>query len=89
MFRIRLHWFGKLSEDVEVRANTIELLKETLKLKMDKCMISTGSMADPYTLVLKENRGSTQCIQLRQNNGIKFNPNGELFGFADDIRDIQ
>ena len=35
-------------EDIEVKENAIELLKQTLKHKRKKCMIGTGSMTDPY-----------------------------------------
>lgn len=35
-------------EDVEVKENGISLLEESLKRKRKKCMISLGSMTDPY-----------------------------------------
>ncbi len=35
-------------EDVEIKENSIELLKKALKNKKEKCMIGTGSMTDPY-----------------------------------------
>lgn len=35
-------------EDIEVKENGIDLLKKSLKSKREKCMISTGSMTDPY-----------------------------------------
>lgn len=35
-------------EDVEVKQNAPELLEEALRRKRRKCMISTGSMCDPY-----------------------------------------
>lgn len=35
-------------EDIEVKENAVELLEEALKRKRKKCMISTGSMTDPY-----------------------------------------
>lgn len=35
-------------EDVEVKENGISLLEESLKRKRKKCMISLGSMIDPY-----------------------------------------
>ena len=35
-------------EDVEIKANAIELLENTLKRKRAKCMLGTGSMTDPY-----------------------------------------
>lgn len=35
-------------EDIEVKANAIELLENALRRKRAKCMIGTGSMTDPY-----------------------------------------
>ena len=35
-------------EDIEIKANAIELLESTLKHKRQRCMIGTGSMTDPY-----------------------------------------
>ena len=35
-------------EDIEIKANAIELLENALKRKRAKCMLGTGSMTDPY-----------------------------------------
>lgn len=35
-------------EDLEVKENSIELLRKALQKKHEKCMIATGSMSDPY-----------------------------------------
>ncbi len=35
-------------EDIEIKENSIELLRDTLKTKRKKVMIKTGSMTDPY-----------------------------------------
>ena len=35
-------------EDIEIKANAIELLDQTLQSKRKKGMIATGSMSDPY-----------------------------------------
>ncbi len=35
-------------EDIEVKANAIDLLENALKRKRAKCMLGTGSMTDPY-----------------------------------------
>lgn len=35
-------------EDIEIKANAIELLEDALKRKRTKCMLGTGSMTDPY-----------------------------------------
>ena len=35
-------------EDIEVKENSLDLLKKALQKKKEKCMIGTGSMTDPY-----------------------------------------
>lgn len=35
-------------EDIEVKANALELLEQALKRKRKPCMIGTGAMTDPY-----------------------------------------
>lgn len=35
-------------EDIEVKANAVELLENALKRKRVKCMLGTGAMTDPY-----------------------------------------
>ena len=35
-------------EDVEVKENALSLLEDALRRKREKCMLSTGSMTDPY-----------------------------------------
>ena len=46
-------------EDVEIKENAIDLLENTLKRKRLKCMLSTGSMTDPY-LPLEDEFGSVR-----------------------------
>ena len=51
-------------EDIEVKENSLQLLKKALKRK-DKCMIGTGAMTDPYILLekhLKYLRGALELI---------------------------
>ena len=43
-------------EDIEIKANAIELLENALKRKRSKCMLGTGSMTDPY-IPLESNIG--------------------------------
>ena len=43
-------------EDVEVKANALELLEDALRRKRARCMLSTGSMTDPY-IPLEEELG--------------------------------
>ena len=52
-------------EDIAIKENAIELLENTLKRKRKKCMISTGSMTDPYMpleLKIESTRKSLQLI---------------------------
>ncbi len=46
-------------EDIEVKANSLELLEEALRRKRTKCMIGTGSMSDPY-MPLEQELGYTR-----------------------------
>lgn len=48
-----------LFEDIEVKANAIELLEQKLRSKREPCMISTGSMTDPY-IPLEEQIGNVR-----------------------------
>lgn len=46
-------------EDIEVKANAIELLEAALKRKRKKCMLGMGSMTDPY-IPLEEEIGNVR-----------------------------
>ncbi|MBQ1256576.1 MAG: radical SAM protein [Clostridia bacterium] len=46
--RSRCYQINHDFEDIEVKENAIELLEKALTGKRRKCMISTGSMTDPY-----------------------------------------
>lgn len=46
-------------EDIEVKANAIELLEAALKRKRRKCMLGMGSMTDPY-IPLEEEIGNVR-----------------------------
>ena len=53
-------------EDIEIKANAIELLEQALKRKRKKCMISTGAMSDPYIPLeekLQHTRRSLEIIE--------------------------
>ena len=51
-------------EDIEVKLNAPEVLRDTLRRKRKKCMIGTGAMSDPY-IHLEETLGNTRkCIEL-------------------------
>lgn len=46
--RSRCYHMDHAFEDIEVKANAVELLEYALRHKRKKCMIGTGSMTDPY-----------------------------------------
>ena len=54
--RSRCYRMEHAFEDVEVKANAIELLEDALKRRRTRCMLSTGSMTDPY-IPLEEELG--------------------------------
>ena len=51
-------------EDIEVKENAPELLRNALIKKRQKCMIGTGSMTDPYIPIEKELRYTRKCIEI-------------------------
>ena len=59
-------------EDIEVKENAIELLKDALTRKRKKCMIGTGSMTDPY-IPLEMKLGNVQkALELVYEYGFGF-----------------
>lgn len=59
-------------EDIEVKANAIELLERELRRKRSQCMLSTGSMTDPY-IPLEEELGSVRrALALAHRYGFGF-----------------
>ncbi|MCI8363517.1 MAG: radical SAM protein [Eubacterium sp.] len=59
-------------EDIEVKANAIELLENTLKRKRSKCMLGTGSMTDPYIPLEKEIGNVRKALSLADQYGFGF-----------------
>lgn len=51
-------------EDIEVKANTLELLEDALRRKRKPCMIGTGSMGDPYIPLERELRIMRRALEL-------------------------
>ena len=51
-------------EDIEVKENAPELLRNALIKKRQKCMIGTGSMTDPYIPIEKELRYTLSLIHI-------------------------
>ncbi|MCI5774321.1 MAG: radical SAM protein [Erysipelotrichaceae bacterium] len=56
-------------EDIEVKANAIELLEKTLKTKRHKVMVGTGAMSDPYIPLENELRMTRQALEIIEKYG--------------------
>ena len=56
-------------EDVEVKINAPELLKQALRRKRKKCMIGTGSMSDPYIHLEEELQLTRTCLKIISDYG--------------------
>lgn len=51
-------------EDIEVKANAVELLEKTLAHKRQKVMIGTGAMSDPYLHLEKKLQHTRKCLEI-------------------------
>ena len=51
-------------EDIEVKANAVELLESALKRKRRPCMIGTGAMSDPYMPLEKSLCHMRKCLEI-------------------------
>ena len=61
-------------EDIEVKENAVELLEKSLRRKVKKCMIGTGSMTDPYIPLELETGNLRRAILLIYKYGFGFTP---------------
>lgn len=59
-------------EDIEIKANAIELLEKALKRKRTKCMLGTGSMTDPYIPLECEIGNVRKALSLAYQYGFGF-----------------
>lgn len=59
-------------EDIEIKANAIELLENALKRKRTKCMLGTGSMTDPYIPLESEIGNVRKALALADQYGFGF-----------------
>lgn len=59
-------------EDIEIKANAIELLEKALKRKRTKCMLGTGSMTDPYIPLENEIGTVRKALSLAYQYGFGF-----------------
>lgn len=51
-------------EDIEIKENSLELLRKALHNKREKCMIGTGSMTDPYVPIEKDLKYIRKTLEL-------------------------
>ena len=56
-------------EDVEVKANAVELLENALRRKRNKCMIGTGAMSDPYMPIEEKLGNMRKCLEVIERYG--------------------
>lgn len=56
-------------EDIEIKMNAPEILKQELRKKRKKCMVATGAMTDSYMPLEKEIRYTRQCLELIEKYG--------------------
>jgi DNA repair photolyase len=56
-------------EDIEVKRNAPQILEEQLRKKRKPCIISTGSMCDPYIHLEEELQVMRQCLILIEKYG--------------------
>lgn len=56
-------------EDIAVKENALELLEDALRRKHKPCMISTGSMSDPYIPLETELRMTRKSLELIERYG--------------------
>ena len=56
-------------EDIEVKRDAARILEQQLRRKREPCMISTGSMCDPYIHIEEELQITRQCLKLIERYG--------------------
>ena len=56
-------------EDIEVKANAVGLLENTLSRKRNKCMIGTGAMSDPYMPIEEKLGNMRKCLEVIERYG--------------------
>lgn len=50
--------------DIEIKKNAPQMLKDALRRKRKKCMISTGAMCDPYMHIEEELMYTRKCLEI-------------------------
>ena len=67
--RSTCYQFSHPFEDIEVKQNAPQLLEKALQSRRRQCMISTGSMSDPYMPCEKSLRLTRKCLQVIKKYG--------------------
>ena len=67
--RSTCYQFTHAFEDIEVKRNAPELLEEILRKRRKKCVISTGSMSDPYQPCESDLLLTRRCLELLDRYG--------------------
>jgi DNA repair photolyase len=67
--RSRCYQMEHAFEDVALKVNAPELLDDALRRKRKKCMISTGSMSDPYIPIEKSLELTRRCFEIVHDRG--------------------
>jgi len=62
--RSKCYSFDHDFEDIEIKSNALELLEKKLSSKREKCMISTGSMTDPYIHLEEEITHTRKSLEI-------------------------
>lgn len=70
--RSKIYRMNHKFEDIEVKENSLELLKKALKNKKEKVMISTGSMSDHYMPLEKRLKYMRSALKLIHKYGHGF-----------------
>ena len=56
-------------EDIEVKRDAVKILESQIKRKRRPCMISTGSMCDPYLHIEEELEVTRKCLKVIERHG--------------------
>ena len=83
--RSECYSFAHPFEDIEVKQNAVQLLESELIRKRKKCVISTGSMSDPYMHAENELMLTRKCAELADRHGFGFTFLTKSAGFLRDI----
>jgi len=67
--RSTCYQFSHPFEDIEVKQNASQLLEKALQSRRRQCMISTGSMSDPYMPCEKSLRLTRKCLRVIKKYG--------------------